>query len=78
MFRSSNTQAIKQAEQELEMITTLYNNIINSCHSKCISNSYLEGDLHKGESVCIERCVAKYFEANAKVGGKLSGNPPPS
>jgi mitochondrial import inner membrane translocase subunit TIM10 len=27
--------------------------------------------LNKGESVCIDRCVAKYFEVNKKVGEKL-------
>lgn len=31
----------------------------------------MEGDLNKGESVCIDRCVAKYFEANKKVGERL-------
>lgn len=43
----------------------------SSCHSKCISPRYAEGDLNKGESVCIDRCVAKFFEVNKKVGEKM-------
>lgn len=27
--------------------------------------------MNKGESVCIDRCVAKFFEVNKKVGEKL-------
>ena len=42
-----------------------------SCHTKCVSPRYAEGDLNKGESVCIDRCVAKFFEVNKKVGEKL-------
>ena len=42
-----------------------------SCHNKCVSARYAEGDLNKGESVCIDRCVAKFFEVNKKVGEKL-------
>lgn len=42
-----------------------------SCHNKCVSPRYAEGDLNKGESVCIDRCVAKFFEVNKKVGEKL-------
>lgn len=42
-----------------------------SCHTKCIGTRYAEGDLNKGESVCIDRCVAKFFEVNKKVGEKL-------
>lgn len=42
-----------------------------SCHSKCIGTRYSEGDLNKGESVCIDRCVAKFFEVNKKVGEKM-------
>ena len=42
-----------------------------TCHTKCISTRYSEGDLNKGESVCIDRCVAKFFEANKKVGERL-------
>ncbi|RKO97633.1 hypothetical protein CXG81DRAFT_15432, partial [Caulochytrium protostelioides] len=56
-----------------EMVTTLFNNIVDSCHRKCIPTAYFDGELNKGESVCIDRCVAKYFEINTKVGTKLSG-----
>ena len=42
-----------------------------TCHAKCIGTRYTEGDLNKGESVCIDRCVAKFFEANKKVGERL-------
>ena len=45
--------------------------IHSSCHSKCINQRYLDGDLSKGESVCIDRCVAKFFDANKKMGEKL-------
>ena len=44
-------------------ITCLY----RSCHNKCVSPRYAEPDLNKGESVCIDRCVAKFFEVNKKV-----------
>lgn len=42
-----------------------------SCHNKCISTRYAEGDLNKGESVCVDRCVAKFNEVQKKVGEKL-------
>jgi import inner membrane translocase subunit TIM10 len=42
-----------------------------TCHTKCISTRYAEPDLNKGESVCIDRCVAKFFEVNKKVGEKM-------
>ena len=45
--------------------------LYSSCHAKCISTRYAEADLNKGESVCIDRCVAKFFEVNKKVGEKL-------
>lgn len=75
-FRSgTNAQSpvVQAAEQEMDMITTLFNNIMDTCHSKCIqTNSYYDGEIHKGEAVCIDRCVVKYFEVNMKVGKKLS------
>ncbi|TPX67366.1 hypothetical protein SpCBS45565_g03813 [Spizellomyces sp. 'palustris'] len=63
---------MSMAEQELEMVTTLFNNIVDSCYRKCVPPKYQDGELNKGESVCIDRCVAKYFEVNMKVGQKLT------
>lgn len=42
-----------------------------ACHAKCIAPRYAEGDLNKGESVCIDRCVAKFNDVQKKVGEKL-------
>jgi len=46
-------------------------NSYRSCHSKCISQRYIDGELNKGESVCIDRCVSKFNEVQKKVGEKL-------
>ncbi|PCH33430.1 hypothetical protein WOLCODRAFT_135131 [Wolfiporia cocos MD-104 SS10] len=66
-----NHERIEMAVQELDMITDVFNRLVTSCHAKCISPRYAEGDLNKGESVCIDRCVAKFFEVNKRVGEKL-------
>jgi hypothetical protein len=47
------------------------NRIADSCHKKCISTEYNQADLTQGESVCIDRCVAKFIEVNSKVGEKM-------
>ncbi|EPQ32406.1 uncharacterized protein PFL1_00602 [Pseudozyma flocculosa PF-1] len=59
---------IEAATAELDMITDVFNRLVSSCHAKCISTRYAEPDLNKGESVCIDRCVSKFFSVNAKVG----------
>jgi len=66
-----SSDRVEMAIQEVELITDVFNRIVSSCHSKCISQRYLEGDLSKGESVCIDRCVSKFFDANKKMGEKL-------
>lgn len=46
--------------------------LTNSCHTKCIQAPYSDSELSKGESVCIDRCVAKFFHVNkrlSEVGG---------
>jgi len=53
------------------MVTDLYERMVRSCHSKCIGQRYLEGTLNKGESVCVDRCVSKYFLAQEAVGKRM-------
>lgn len=63
-----NPQKVSAAENELDMITDLFTRLVDACHSKCIPPNYTDSELNKGESVCIDRCVAKFFEVNAKIG----------
>ncbi|KAI9320253.1 Tim10/DDP family zinc finger-domain-containing protein [Dichotomocladium elegans] len=66
-----NPQNIAMAEQELDMVTDMFNRIAESCHTKCITKNYDLNDLTQAESVCIDRCVAKFFDAYQKVGEKM-------
>ncbi|KDR84772.1 hypothetical protein GALMADRAFT_233113 [Galerina marginata CBS 339.88] len=66
-----NTEKIEMAVTELDTVTDFFNRMVQSCHAKCISTRYAEADLNKGESVCIDRCVAKFNEVQKKVGEKL-------
>ncbi|KAI7870461.1 Tim10/DDP family zinc finger-domain-containing protein [Spinellus fusiger] len=66
-----NPQNIAMAEQELEMVTGLYNRIANSCHKKCVPIQYEQGELSQTETVCVDACVAKFFEVNTLVGLKM-------
>jgi import inner membrane translocase subunit TIM10 len=65
----------------LKAASYLLTKYLRSCHAKCISPRYADGDLNKGESVCIDRCVAKFNEVQKKVGEKLQSrsqaNAPP-
>ncbi|KAG2201963.1 hypothetical protein INT47_000502 [Mucor saturninus] len=66
-----NPQNIALAEQELEMVTDLFNRIVDSCHEKCIKLDNGQGDLSQQDALCIDNCVAKFFETNSKVGEKM-------
>jgi import inner membrane translocase subunit TIM10 len=44
----------------------------NVCHQKCVPPKYRDNELSKGEGVCIDRCVAKYFEMHDRIGKKLT------
>ncbi|KAG2228987.1 Tim10/DDP family zinc finger-domain-containing protein [Thamnidium elegans] len=66
-----NPQNIAMAEQELEMVTDLFNRIVDSCQEKCIKLGEGQGDLNQQDSLCIDNCVAKFFETNSKVGEKM-------
>lgn len=64
----NSDQKIKAAETELDLVTDMFNKLVDNCYQKCINKSYANGELDKNESVCLDRCVAKYFETNVKVG----------
>lgn len=57
-------------------LCTRSNRLVSACHAKCIQpdankHRYAEGELLKGEAVCIDRCTAKFFEVNKKVGDRM-------
>lgn len=39
----------------------------NTCQKKCIPTDYREGELNKGESVCLDRCTAKFLDTSIKI-----------
>lgn len=55
------------------LTSATYFSLTQSCVQKCIPTDYREGDLNKGESVCLDRCVGKFFEVNIKVSEKMQG-----
>ncbi|KAK1149571.1 protein transporter tim10 [Aspergillus melleus] len=71
--KMSSAEKIAAAETEIEMISDMFNRLTESCTKKCIPVDYREGDLNKGESVCLDRCVSKFFDVNVKVSEKMQG-----
>lgn len=67
----SEAQAKLVQDLEIEMLSDMYTRLTNSCHKKCIPTKYKDADIAKGEAVCIDRCVAKYWEIHERVGKKL-------
>ncbi|KAK6422537.1 protein transporter tim10 [Elasticomyces elasticus] len=69
----TSAEKIAAAEAEIEMVSNMFNQLVDTCTRKCIPPQYREADLNKGESVCLDRCVAKFFEVNVKVSEKMQG-----
>lgn len=57
---------------EIEMMADMYNKMTNACHRKCIPPRYRDPELTKGESVCLDRCVAKYMDIHDRIGKRLT------
>ncbi|KAI6190661.1 Zf-Tim10-DDP domain-containing protein [Aphelenchoides bicaudatus] len=60
------------AELEMEMMSDMYKRMTNACQQKCVASHYKEGDLTKGEAVCLDRCVAKYLDVHERLGKVLT------
>ncbi len=41
--------------------------LTKTCALKCVPTDYRESELNKGESVCLDRCAAKFFDVHMKV-----------
>jgi hypothetical protein len=41
--------------------------LTKACLKKCVPSDYREGELNKGEGVCIDRCSAKFFDVQMKI-----------
>lgn len=54
------------------MPARILHSMTSSCRQKCIPPKYKDGELTKGEAVCVDRCVAKYIEVHERVGRKLT------
>ncbi|CAG8981033.1 hypothetical protein HYALB_00008186 [Hymenoscyphus albidus] len=63
----SSAEKIAAAEQEMDLVTDMFNKLQQACMKKCVPRDYREGDLHKGEAVCIDRCASKFFDVQMKI-----------
>jgi mitochondrial import inner membrane translocase subunit TIM10 len=72
---STSTSTLIPAVQTFSInpLTGLNYRLVETCTKKCIPPDYREADLNKGESVCLDRCVAKFFDVNVKVSEKMQG-----
>lgn len=55
----------------VECFLTLCRSLTKACAKKCVPNDYRESELNKGESVCLDRCAAKFFDVHMKVSEQL-------
>ncbi|CAD6188520.1 unnamed protein product [Caenorhabditis auriculariae] len=69
---ATEQQLQQVAELEVEMMSDMYRRMTTACQAKCVSTAFKEGELTKGEAVCLDRCVAKYLDVHEKLGKRLT------
>ncbi|KAK5657044.1 hypothetical protein OQA88_3570 [Cercophora sp. LCS_1] len=67
----TSAEKIASVENELKVIAEMHTRMVKICSLKCIDKTYREGELSKGEAVCLDRCSAKFFEAHSKISDQL-------
>lgn len=60
-------EKIKLAEVQYTMMSRNFDSLLRQCREKCIVHEYHEGDLATSEASCVDRCVAKYVNANTRI-----------
>ncbi|KAI0015482.1 mitochondrial import inner membrane translocase subunit TIM10 [Xylariomycetidae sp. FL0641] len=63
----TSAEKIAAVEAEMKLLAEMHNRLTRACAKKCVPNDYRESDLNKGESVCLDRCAAKFFDVHMKV-----------
>ncbi|KAI1399224.1 mitochondrial import inner membrane translocase subunit TIM10 [Hypoxylon fuscum] len=63
----SSEEKISAVQAEMKLLTQMHDRLTKACAKKCVPNDYRESELNKGESVCLDRCAAKFFEVHMKV-----------
>lgn len=72
--RRDDEQVLLRQPHPLNTADMAANRLNQSCVKKCVPPEYREGDLNKGESVCLDRCVSKFFDVQMKVSEKMQGD----
>lgn len=63
----ADPEKIRLAEVQYTVMASTFDSLLRTCREKCIYPEYGEGDIVTGEASCIDRCVAKYVNANARI-----------
>jgi len=63
MARTSVQTPQNPSIQQLEsyLAADMFSRMTESCRKKCVKPDHKEGELNKGEHLCLDRCVFKYF-----------------
>lgn len=64
--------AAAQMGQQIEMMDLVFRLSIQQCGRKCVPPAYMDGELNKGEAVCTQRCLTKFFDTLELVSGQLA------
>ncbi|KAI1106228.1 mitochondrial import inner membrane translocase subunit TIM10 [Jackrogersella minutella] len=67
----TSEEKISNVQAEMKLLTQMHDRLTKACAKKCVPNDYRESELNKGESVCLDRCTAKFFDVHLKVSDLL-------